>query len=78
MLFLIEELNFNHLFQQVTYCANDGHQKLETIPISKQEAIGCGKAETKTIRVNIPVPPVPPTDCLSSNIIKVIYAIRVS
>lgn len=65
-------------FQQVTYYADFGHQKLEKTTINEQDAAGCDKNQNANIRVNLLVPSVPPTDYTSSNIIKVVYVLHVS
>lgn len=43
----------------------------------KTKTEGCQKYDNKTILVNIPIPPIPPTDLSTSNIIKVRFCVRV-
>lgn len=43
----------------------------------KTKTDGCQKYDSKTILVNIPIPPIPPTDLSTSNIIKVRFCVRV-
>ncbi|XP_055324752.1 uncharacterized protein LOC129579111 [Sitodiplosis mosellana] len=42
----------------------------------KAKTEGCKRYENETIFVNIPIPPIPPTDLLTSNIVKVRYWMR--
>lgn len=67
-------------FQQITYYvhANSARQKQETISIIDQDTRGCDVSQEEIIRVNIEVPPIPPSDSSTSNIVKVGYSIRVS
>lgn len=55
-------------------CTPKGHNKDIQSVISKD--VSCRIANTLTVeivRVNLQVPPVPPTDFLSSNVVKVTY-----
>lgn len=51
---------------------------MEKTTINEQDAAGCDGNQNTTIRVNLLVPSVPPTDYTSSNIIKVVYVLHVS
>lgn len=51
---------------------------METISITEQDTRGCDVSSEEIIRVNIEVPPIPPTDFSTSNIVQVRYSIRVS
>lgn len=75
-----KEFHSNITFQQINYFthANSSRKKLEKIPIIDQNAHGCDANQEEVVRVNIGIPPIPPTDFSSSNIIKVKYMIRVS
>lgn len=57
---------------------NSAFRKFERIHITEQDTHGCDIHQDEVIRVNIEVPPIPPTDFSTSNIIKVRYMIRVS
>lgn len=43
----------------------------------EQSTDGCNSRQKNTINANLMVPAIPPTDCSTSKIIKVRYAIRV-
>lgn len=69
------------LFQQVYYYAYNlwtKKQKTEKTTINQRDVTGCDKNKDATIHVNLLVPSVPPTDCTSSKIIKVVYVLHVS
>ncbi|XP_031621627.1 uncharacterized protein LOC116339733 [Contarinia nasturtii] len=67
------------LIKQITYYVseNSSRQKNEVISITEQDTRGCDVSEEEIIRVNIEVPPIPPTDVTASNIINVVYSIRI-
>lgn len=71
---------FFNFFQQITYHthANSSRQKQEIISIIDQDTRGCDVSQEEIIRVNLEIPPIPPTDFSTSNIVKVKYSIRVS
>lgn len=68
------------LFQQITYFSNSksARKRIEKVPITERDTHGCDANQEELIRVNIEIPPIPPTDHSSSNIVKVKYMIRVS
>lgn len=68
-------------FQQITYhiYANSGRKKVENETIVESETMGgCRSNQNDFYRINLRVPPIPPTDDMTSNICKVRYNIRVS
>lgn len=76
-------IQFNSIefyLQQITYhiYAGSSRQKEETILITENQADGCLQTRSETYRINLQVPPIPPTDDTTSNICKVRYFIRVS
>lgn len=66
----VDILHFQVLFvQEVTYTANNGKQKVERIVLSDRKTTGClsNLADRQTIKVNILVPSLPPTN-FSANV----------
>lgn len=76
----VKTWNLNYIiFQGITYfqSKNSNIRKLERISIVRTKTHGCGKYRDRTILVDIPIPPIPPTDFSTSNIMKVRYCMRV-
>lgn len=71
---------FLDLLQHITYHIYEGssRQKEETILIIENQTEGCLQTRNELYRVNLEIPPIPPTDDTTSNICKVRYFIRVS
>lgn len=70
-----------HIFQEITYhiYANSGRKKVDTETIVEEETMGgCHRSQNDFYRLNLRVPPIPPTDDTTSNICKVRYYVRVS
>ncbi|XP_055302464.1 arrestin domain-containing protein 17-like [Sitodiplosis mosellana] len=74
----IAELSIE-LIRGITYCQskNSNIRKLERISIVRTKTQGCEKYQDRTFLVDIPVPPIPPTDFSTSNIVKVRYCMRI-
>lgn len=71
--------------QQITFSGHGMHdgryesrQKNVDHVITEETLHGCGPGEKNTDYVNWRVPPIPPTDSSTSNIVRVKYMIRVS
>lgn len=67
--------------QHITYhiYAGSSRQKNEAVLICENESHGgCFQTRTEMYRINLEVPPIPPTDDTTSNICKVRYYVRVS
>lgn len=70
----------SHTLQHITYhtYAGSSRSKEETILIIENKTDGCLQTRNEKYRINLQVPPIPPTDDTTSNICKVRYFIRVS
>ncbi|KAJ6636592.1 Arrestin domain-containing protein 3 [Pseudolycoriella hygida] len=62
--------------QYHTY-ANSSRTTFDTIELEEQRCLGCNTNQSQSRTVNITVPPVPPTDESTSNIVKVSYLLRI-
>lgn len=80
MLFQFINFSFFVKCQEITFFTNGGtHKRYEEVPEEVGTTSGgCNSYQNKNLRVNFEVPPVPPTDCQSSNIIHIEYSIHVS
>ncbi|KAG4069557.1 hypothetical protein HA402_006923 [Bradysia odoriphaga] len=57
--------------------ANSSRTTSDVIELAENRCGGCAKNQAKTYKINVTVPPVPPTDESTSNIVKVTYRLRV-
>lgn len=56
----------------------ENRTKLVDEVITEETERGCGPGEKNSAHVNLRVPPLPPTDFSTSNVVQVKYMIRVS
>lgn len=56
---------------------NSSKYKEDFIVIEKNQTVGCPQRSELDLHVDMIVPSVPPTDCITSNVCKVAYSIRV-
>lgn len=70
---------FALVLQHITYhtYAGSSKRKEETVLITENQSDGCLQAQNILYKINLEVPPIPPTDDTTSNICKVRYAVRV-
>ncbi|XP_055312571.1 arrestin domain-containing protein 17-like [Sitodiplosis mosellana] len=68
------------LIKQIVYYENKNsyETKYEEISIIKRDILGSDVNQEKMFRVNLEIPPIPPTDEDASNIVKVGYTIRIT
>lgn len=71
------EKNVCSVFSKVITYHSYSDKRIETIVVTKAETQGCNVNQNKDLTVSIKVPALPPTDFLTSNVIKVKYFIRV-
>lgn len=57
--------------------ATSPYKRTEDITVVEQEIEGCEHSDTKFLRVNLKVPPIPPSDDMTSNICKVRYYLHI-
>ncbi|XP_055312538.1 arrestin domain-containing protein 17-like [Sitodiplosis mosellana] len=67
------------LVQKITHYANNSRStRYQEVSEEVGTTSGCDTFQNKNLRVNFEIPPVPPTDCVSSNIIHIEYAIHIT